>query len=211
MSAISEWVMQVIVFILLGTIVELLIPNNSMKKYVNIVIGLLLLLVLAKPILYLFTDDVTAQLDKFEQIIFQEEATLSETETLMEIQKRDIQAEQDAYIWNEVKLQLMKEANPILLEQYSAQIVNLTFSFDEPFEDSFENLNQVIISLQENPDGSELNDDDADVINPIVIETDRPKEMRRKNNNDNKISDTLTELWGLDKEKIKIMWEGGTS
>lgn len=211
MNVISEWVMQVIVFILLGTIVELLIPNNSMKKYVNIVIGLLLLLVLAKPILYLFTDDVTAQLDKFEQIIFQEEATLSETETLMEIQKRDIQAEQDAYIWNEVKLQLMKEANPILFEQYSAQIVELTFSFDEPNVDSYENLNEVIITLRENSDGIESDDKEADVINPVIIETDRPKESRRKNNNDANISGTLEEIWGLDKEKIKIMWEGGTS
>ncbi len=211
MNVISEWVMQVIVFILLGTIVELLIPNNSMKKYVNIVIGLLLLLVLAKPILYLFTDDVTAQLDKFEQIIFQEEATLSETETLMEIQKRDIQAEQDAYIWNEVKLQLMKEANPILFEQYSAQIVELTFSFDEPNVDSYENLNEVIITLRENSDGRESDDKEADVINPVIIETDRPKESRRKNNNDTNISGTLEEIWGLDKEKIKIMWEGGTS
>ncbi len=211
MNVISEWVMQVIVFILLGTIVELLIPNNSMKKYVNIVIGLLLLLVLAKPILYLFTDDVTAQLDKFEQIIFQEEATLSETETLMEIQKRDIQAEQDAYIWNEVKLQLMKEANPILFEQYSAQIVELTFSFDEPNVDSYENLNEVIITLRENSDGIESDDKEADVINPVIIETDRPKESRRKNNNDTNISGTLEEIWGLDKEKIKIMWEGGTS
>lgn len=211
MNVISEWVMQVIVFILLGTIVELLIPNNSMKKYVNIVIGLLLLLVLVKPILYLFTDDVTAQLDKFEQIIFQEEATLSETETLMEIQKRDIQAEQDAYIWNEVKLQLMKEANPILFEQYSAQIVELTFSFDEPNVDSYENLNEVIITLRENSDGIESDDKEADVINPVIIETDRPKESRRKNNNDTNISGTLEEIWGLDKEKIKIMWEGGTS
>ncbi|MEI3611746.1 stage III sporulation protein AF [Pseudogracilibacillus sp. SO30301A] len=211
MNVISEWVMQVIVFILLGTIVELLIPNNSMKKYVNIVIGLLLLLVLAKPILYLFTDDVTAQLDKFEQIIFQEEATLSETETLMEIQKRDIQAEQDAYIWNEVKLQLMKEANPILFEQYSAQIVDLTFSFDEPYVDSYENLDEVIITLRENTDGREPDDKEADVINPIIIETDRPKEPRRKNNNDTNISDTLEEIWGLDKGTIKIMWEGGAS
>lgn len=212
MIAISEWVMQIIVFILLGTIVELLIPNNAMKKYVNIVIGLLLLLVLAKPILHIFTDDVTVQLDKFEQIIFQEDPTMSETETLMEKQKRDIQAEQDAYIWSEVKLQLMKEANPILLEQYSVQIVNLAFSFDDPFVDNYENLKEVIITLQEHSEGlASINEEDANVIKPIIIETDQPKESRGKNKNDTKISSTLEEIWGIDKEQIKIMWEGGTS
>src|SRR5699024_1244010 len=121
MSFVSEWVMQVIVFILLGTIVELLITNNAMKNYVNIVIDFLLLLVLVKPILYFFYSDVAYQFNRIERNIIQEEQMLTETETLIENQKREIQAEQDAYIWNEVKLQLMKEANPILEERFSVQ------------------------------------------------------------------------------------------
>src|SRR5690625_3378814 len=122
MNFITEWIMQIIVFILLGTIVELILPNNSMKKYVNIVIGLLLLLILAKPILYIFNVDVTAALNRMEETIFQDEKMMEETEILFENQKRDIQAEQDAYIWNEVKSQLMQEANPILMEQFSVQV-----------------------------------------------------------------------------------------
>src|SRR5699024_8450432 len=203
MSFVSEWVMQIIVFILLGTIVELLIANNAMKKYVNIVIGLLLLLVLAKPILYLFSIDVASQLNRIERNIFQEEQMLSETETLMENQKREIQAEQDAYIWNEVKLQLMKEANPILEERFSMQIADLAFSFDGPFADNYDNLEQVLVTLKRSTDE---NNGETETIEPIIIETDEGKETDRQDRNDRKLGETLEELWGLDRTKIHIMW-----
>src|SRR5690625_4274777 len=144
MTFITEWVMQIIVFILIGTIIELLLPNNTMKKYVNIVVGLLLLLILAKPILFLFSTDVTSHLERIEETIFQDEQILNETEYLIEKQKIDIQAEQDAYIWNEVKSQLINEANPVLNDQYNSEIIDIAFTFDEVFVDKYDNLNQVI-------------------------------------------------------------------
>ncbi|MEI3606783.1 stage III sporulation protein AF [Pseudogracilibacillus sp. SE30717A] len=209
MNLVTEWVMQIIVFILLGTIVELLLPNNSMKKYVNIVVGLLLLLILTKPILYLFSVDVTYQLDQIERAIF-DNKQYAETENLVEKQKKDIQAEQDAYIWNEVKLQLMKEVNPILIEEYSVQIIDVAFSFNEPIVDNYDSLEEVFVTLTENPDEAEK---EESLVQPIVIEAkqqdDRPEKARSQR--DKKIINTLKEVWGLDKTNIQIVWEGGTS
>jgi len=212
MNMIVEWVMQIIVFILLGTLVELLLPNNVMKKYVNIVIGLLLLFILAKPILYLFSVDVTSQLERMEQAIFEDEATFEETETLLEKQKKDIQAEQDAYIWNEVKLQLIKEANPTLLEKYSVTIDDISFHLDGSSEDKYDNLETVIVTMQTN---GQVDKKKEEKIKPIIIETTpNVKEKDRKETNTRlnmKIEDTLEEIWGLDKGKIHLDWEGGTS
>lgn len=211
MSLITEWVMQVIVFILLGTIVELLIPNNTMKKYVNIVIGLLLLLILTKPILYLFSIDINSQLERVELAIFQDDNTLAETESLVEKQKKDIQAEQDAYIWNEVKLQLIQEANPILIEQYAVQITDVSFALDDQDVDKYDNLKQVIVTLQRDP-GEDGKENQEEMIKPIIIETDEQKEVPKNNGkSEPNIRKTLGEIWGLNKEQIQIMWEGGTS
>ncbi len=209
MNLVTEWVMQIIVFILLGTIVELLLPNNSMKKYVNIVVGLLLLLILTKPILYLFSVDVTYQLEQIERAIFQEGKQFTETENLVEKQKKEIQAEQDAYILNEVKLQLMNEVNPILHEQYSVQIMEVAFSFDEPVVDNYEDLEKVIVTLTTNPVEIEP---ENDAVKPIVIETQQKEQLDRTSNpSDTKIINTLKEVWGLDDTQIQIVWEGGTS
>ncbi|MFD2133502.1 stage III sporulation protein AF [Pseudogracilibacillus auburnensis] len=206
MNLIAEWVMQIIVFILIGTIMELLIPNNSMKKYVHIVIGLLLLLILAKPILYLFSVDVTTELKKIEQTIFQDQHALTESKNLLENQKREIQAEQDAYIWNEVKTQLMNEANPVLSEQYSAQIVHISFDLRDEELDKDDNLEKIIVTLTNE---NELND--QSVIKPIIIETEQERKSHEENNQIRSIRKKLEQIWEFDKDQIEIIWEGGAT
>jgi len=212
MTFITEWVMQIIVFILIGTIIELLLPNNTMKKYVNIVVGLLLLLILAKPILFLFSTDVTSHLERIEETIFQDEQILNETEYLIEKQKIDIQAEQDAYIWNEVKSQLINEANPVLNDQYNSEIIDIAFTFDEVFVDKYDNLNQVIVSMKTTGENQKV---EAENIQPIIIDTeqevDNKKAAKEATNREPMIKNTLEELWGLNKDQIEILWEGGTS
>ena len=208
MTIITEWVMQIIIFMLIGTIIELLLPNHSMKKYIHLVVGLLLLIILAKPILYLFQVDIVSQFNKFENVLFQSNDHFIETENLLEMQKKEIQAEQDAYIWNEVKLQLMKEANPILEERFSVQIADLAFSLDGPFADNYDNLEQVLVTVKRSTDE---NNAETEMIEPIIIETDEGKETDRQDRNDRKLGETLEELWGLDRTKIHIMWEGGTT
>ena len=88
MTLISNWVMQIIIFMLIGTIIELLLPNNSMKKYIHLVFGLLLLIILAKPILHLLQVDIVSEFQKFEHVITDRNDTYSETENFIEMQKK---------------------------------------------------------------------------------------------------------------------------
>lgn len=208
MSLISEWVMQIIIFILIGTILELLIPNNTMKKYVNIVIGLLLLLILAKPILYLFQVDVTSELEKIEQTILKEQRILSDPINRIENQKNEIVAGQDAYIWNEVKLQMINEANPILMENYATQIVDVSLVFSNEFKQKENNLDKVVVSLAEKD--HEIKQE-WNVIKPIIIRPNEYSERQPQSIVSNDITSSLQQIWGLKKEHIQIIWEGGTS
>src|SRR5699024_3807142 len=79
MEIFNDWITQIVLFILLGTVIELLLPDNRMKKYVNLILGLLLLLILTKPILYLFSVDTETVMRPFEQFI-QEDSTYIDTE-----------------------------------------------------------------------------------------------------------------------------------
>src|SRR5690625_511204 len=166
MNLIAEWVMQIIVFILIGTILELLLPNNNLKKYINIVIGLLLLLILTKPILSLFQIDVTKEIEKIEKTVFIHHAELEETKDLIENQKNEIQTEQDAYIWNEVKMQLMDEANKQLKEEFGVEMIDITFVFDE-FLDKDDKLEEVLVYLEHS---EEKRNGNRSGMKPIVIE-----------------------------------------
>lgn len=209
MDLIYGWVMQIIIFILIATILELLIPNNAMKKYINIVIGLLLLLILSQPILYIFSIDVTAELERVERTIFQDDNTLLKTTNILENEKKEIQATSDAYIWNEVKLQLEKEANPVLLEQYSIRIVNLTFTFDDRDVDNDDNLKEVIVTLTTNESDEP---EEKSEVDPIIIGSEQKLEPQPKmDNQSTEIKKTLEQVWGVKQNQIQIIWEGVAS
>src|SRR5690625_4372078 len=110
MQMLIDWIMQIVIFMFIGTIVQFLLPNHSLKKYVNIVIGLLLLLILTKPLLYIFSIPLQTTFDNIERSLFSNEQYVQTTEQQIMEQKKDIENEQAAYIWNEVKEQYIEAA-----------------------------------------------------------------------------------------------------
>ena len=206
MTFITEWIMQIIVFILIGTIIELLIPNNAMKKYINIVVGLLLLIILAKPILFVFQQfDPNSQLSQLEKSLFQSNETTLQSDYLIETQKKEIQAEQHAYIWNEVKLQMMNAANPNLQEQYDVQIEDVSFVFQDEKLDNFDEVGKIVVTL------SDLSKEDEDsIIKPVSIDMNEQNQIQTKNARNNQIKSLLIEHWGVNNGQLQIIWEGGT-
>ncbi|MDY0396476.1 stage III sporulation protein AF [Virgibacillus halophilus] len=56
-------------FLLLATIIDLLVPANSMKKYIQFAVGLILILIFLKPVFYLFHIDMKQAI----QTTFQEQ------------------------------------------------------------------------------------------------------------------------------------------
>ncbi|MCJ2389064.1 stage III sporulation protein AF, partial [Limosilactobacillus fermentum] len=51
------WVSNIIVFVLLATVIDMLLPTSALQKYAKMVIGLLLIAIIITPILGLFNKD----------------------------------------------------------------------------------------------------------------------------------------------------------
>jgi stage III sporulation protein AF len=51
LEALSAWIKHIILLILFATFLELLIPNNDYKKFIKVIMGLLLLLAVLQPVL----------------------------------------------------------------------------------------------------------------------------------------------------------------
>lgn len=59
MDSIREWVRNLTMLIILASFLELLVPQNSMKRYIKMVMGLVILLGILNPIFALFRQEVT--------------------------------------------------------------------------------------------------------------------------------------------------------
>lgn len=201
MDIFGKWIMQIIVIMLIGTIVELMLPHHHMKKYVNLVMGLLLLLVLSQPILHVFSVDVTSMVSQIENSIFQDNATLTNTEKSVQFQKDEIQATQDAYIWNEISSQLKQAANDSVEEEFSLQIKEIMITPSEK-KDELEAIT-VLLGEIENENKAYIQP-----ISPIRIQVDDGEGEGQESDELKQIQQHLATIWDVQASQIHIQWEG---
>lgn len=62
MEGLSDWLRQIIAVVLLAALIDLLLPNRTMQRYVRLVAGLFILMTLATPILHWMKGDFSSKL-----------------------------------------------------------------------------------------------------------------------------------------------------
>ena len=170
MDMLIQWVTQIVIFILLATIIDLLIPAHSMKKYVKFVVGLILILIVMQPIFYLFQTDIKQALEaSVKDYLFDDQAT-EDMNDLIEMQKSEIQSTQHEYILKQMAVQLESIVEIPLMDSYQAEIVDIAYTFNQPTDYAYEDLEEVIVYLRE------LEDEEGriDAVDDVVINTDEP-------------------------------------
>lgn len=206
MNSITLWVIQIIIFLIIATIIGLIVPDNKLKKYVNTVIGLLLLLTFAKPLLFLFSVDVDTHIKQVEQMVFKDNSIQFEMENSYNLQKKEIQATQDAYILKEIERQLTLEANPDLIDSYEYEISALELHFIPGAKQSeIEGLESITVQLKDVSEQEMTSE-----VKPIVIDTNQQSEQKQPPVG-NEIMEQLAEVWGVEINQIEVIFEGGTS
>jgi len=207
MGFLSDWITKIILFMLIGTVVELLLPSNMMKKYVHFIFGLLFLLLLAQPIFFIFKTDITEQIAAIERQLEQDSKSLEKTNVSIEKQKEDIQAEHAAYIWNELKEHYIEQANPLLQNQFNASISEISLIEDVRAKGTLDELTTLIVSLDLGQIEAEST---LSTIKPIEIRRQPVKEEHVKLTNEEAITEMLRDIWQLDEAVIiELHWEEG--
>ncbi|HLR66422.1 stage III sporulation protein AF [Virgibacillus alimentarius] len=207
MDVITQWVTQIIVFILLATIIDLIIPATSMKKYIKLVVGLILILIFLKPVFYLFNINIHQSLETAYSQLYEEEMENQDIENQIKMQKNEIQASQDAYILEEMTVQLKNLAKDPLREIHQAEITDIQFEFSKKEKVSYEDLEKVIVYLQELKNG----EGEVNTVENIQINTEEPLEDEKDEQMIEEMEALLRDTWDLNNKKLKIIWEGGTS
>jgi stage III sporulation protein AF len=85
MDGFAGWLKQVIAVVLLASLVDLLLPNRTMQKYVRLVAGLFILLTVATPVLHWLKGDFGTKLA--EGLVSVERDSYSAPEQLAQIEQ----------------------------------------------------------------------------------------------------------------------------
>lgn len=141
----SSWAQGIIVAVIVATIVELLLPNGSSKKYVKVVVGIYILFSIIAPVVNKFANqDINANeifnLDKYE-----EKMKDSNNSILQKIESNNSRTVKDIYVSNleaDIKAKLKDkgyEVTSIYIkakddENYTIENISMTIKKNEKKE-----------------------------------------------------------------------------
>ncbi|MBT2605176.1 stage III sporulation protein AF [Bacillus sp. ISL-53] len=200
MSFLAGWVSNIIIFVLLATVIDMLLPNSALQKYAKMVIGLLLIAIIITPILGLFNKDfddiLTAATSEFEN---QKKKDLG---NLTELKKKEIQATQGAYILKQMAVDLQAEVEEELMADYNMRISSIDVGVKNEEEPGVDDLQNITISL-EKAEGKENSEIEA--VAKVDINTDGPSTSNDANLD--AVKRFLATSWSVDEEIIEIAGE----
>lgn len=205
MELIKEWVTNIILFVLFATVLDMILPNSKFQKYTKMVVGLLLISIILIPVLKLFSYDLEEALSSI-PAIGEGKENENEIKNLMDLQKNEIQASQDAYIFKQMTVQLKEKAEKELIDRYGLVITDLKFLMDEndgrPFP---ENLQKVVIQVREQTEETKA----VEAVKPVEINANDPLLTEKEISQKEKVVSLLSKQWSMDKNAIEVHIDGG--
>lgn len=199
MQIVIEWVTNILIFILFATMIDLLLPSSNMQKYVKMVVGLLLLLLMLSPILKLLSIDP----DRWFASIISEKGSQQEMmKNEIEMKKKEIQASQRAYILEQMAVQMKNKVDEELMKEYGLSVEDVSLQTKEK-----ENLQipkdietiEVVLTKQEK----------LGEIQPVIIDTSKPiNEPNNDHQLEKEIRTFLATTWEVDENKIAVQVKG---
>ena len=213
---ISEWAGGIIVAVLIGTVIEMILPEGSSKKYIKVVIGVYVVFTIVTPVITKFTGEgieVSDVLEIDEYIDEAKEASevhnsieTSNQNSIMNIyidgMKKDIEAkvEGKGYVVNAVEVKIENTEN-YAIEQIGLDVERKSKSKNEESENELTDKNEINNSIEP-----------VESIEKVEIDTSNKStdanEMDKQNSNNQKSSDvqnysTKNNLSSLEKQELK--------
>jgi len=207
MAFLIEWMKQIILFILIAIVIDLLLPSTKMKKYIQLIIGLILIIMFLKPVFSIFNVNISEEINKH-MTNFDQHVEEESMDNLINLQKTDIQASTDAYILEEMSKQLIHEAEEPLLEEHAVEINEIIFYFQSDTELTYESLQTIEVYVQT----SEGDLDEVNTIEQVEEVIIHPNEDVEESEEDvEPIIRTLQDVWEVHDKEINMIWGEGHS
>jgi stage III sporulation protein AF len=200
---IKDWITNIILFVLLATVIDMLLPNSNMQKYTKMVTGLLLIAIILTPIFKLIASDFESALATVPLINTNGETNMK---NLIELKKKEIQASQHAYILEQMAVQLEKDVEEELMNQSGFKITNIDFQLKDNDSQAFpDNLKKVIVKVQR----PKTKEEAVEVVSKVDISTATPPRSKNKKNEHEDIIRLLSKKWNIENKTIEVIEEGG--
>lgn len=197
---ITKWASGIIIAVIIATIIEMILPEGSSKKYIKVVIGVYILFTIISPVVSKFTGKSIAVSDIID--LNQYISDFKEKEKIQNSLQEDSSANiRDIYIEN-LKSDIQ---NKLKIKGYNTTKIELDVGYDDNYTLNKISLTVAKIKEKENSENKEENNINSTVISSVNdININVSNQNINNNVQDNASSNnTKSNLSSSDKKKIK--------
>lgn len=206
MEFITSWVQGIIVAVVIGTIIEMILPNGNSKKYIKVVIGVYIIFNILTPIISKFTGseiklNSIIDISKYEEQISTYETSTKDLqnnneESIKQVYilnlKKDMKAkvEDKGYIVNSIYIQI--EDN----EEYSIKNVNIIVNKKQNVEAKTNTQNEIVNEIEK-----------VNIQIKVTNETNIKQEneaSKLTNKEIEELKDYISSTYEINKKNIKV-------
>lgn len=190
----NAWSKEIVTSVVIVTIIEIILPNNNMKKFVKIVTGLFIMYTILYPLFEVITDG-----NYSEKFIWD-----NKTNTMVECSaKLESEAEKSRSTIASIYTKNLKQdiCNRLLSLGYECNSVNLVVD-----EDSYD-IKEINVEIKNKDKSKKRAYSIVKTVEYICISVSNNKEMENSVIDENdklEIKDYISETYGVNKDNIKV-------
>lgn len=195
MEYLNNFIITLVATMIFMTAIEIIAPDNSMKKYIKFVLGLILISVMINPIIKFFTggeQEVINRIKRYEDMFNLGVTNEGESKEVIEKQK-------EAF-----KSNLNSNCDNLLKEKFSDKDFKSDIKCNINLSDMTYSIDSLEVGVREN--GIRLVDKIRINVNG---ESEEAVSNNKKIDNEEEIKNYLSELFKIPIEKIKLYSMGG--
>ena len=188
MEHIKSFIETLVTIIILFSAIELISPNNSMKKYIKFVLGLILIVVMLNPIIDFFTegeDKIVSTIKEYEGILSTDTETSSDVAASNEVE--------DVFIEN-----LNKNSATELAEKFPDYKFVCDIDCNIDLNNFSYDISHAKISISTNKI------QEVEKIEKVEISNDNKTNSQAYSDDEQKILSYVSNMLGISEDKIEI-------
>ena len=188
MEYIKSFIETLVTIIILFSAIELISPNNSMKKYIKFVLGLILIVVMLNPIIDFFTegeDKIVSTIKEYEGILSTDTETSSDVAASNEVE--------DVFIEN-----LNKNSATELAEKFPDYKFVCDIDCNIDLNNFSYDISHAKISISTNKI------QEVEKIEKVEISNDNKTNSQAYSDDEQKILSYVSNMLGISEDKIEI-------
>lgn len=199
---ISSWLKDIVVIFIIIFIAELIMPKGNMKRYIDLIIGLLIIIVIISPFARLINYDfnINNMVDNY-----------TKAENLEDNLENDYSMDQDEQIEKLFKEKLKNQIIYLIEESWEYKVADVYIELEKTKMD-YEDIKSIKISLYKEKEEKQKNNNEEIVSIEKVPKVEVNREKREGGSNENieepkeykKIKKMISKELSIDIADIKI-------